>query len=593
MANKKQYFENLNPGESSIEGRSGQKIVLTNDGGININSSLASNEYDQLILNGHAGGVDFSLNKNASAVYMGSSTSSNIDLNQGNKNQDSINIKSENVIVPDIKISLDEIIIPAGYEPDTDSGAPVINSFENSLKERDPLSGKTQDTIYIKGTNFRGAKQVTFGGVNAATFEVLNEEGTEIAAIVGYGATGKVSVTNKLGTGYSEDTFTYIPTTNETGTVIESGTEGQTEEDNEGTGNTQVEEEVPEEFIRKDGGGKSRNIPPPKKGVDPAKSKGSGSGNDPAISSGGTSAQGGAVTQCGGSCGVGVYKKSGPISEDDKLYWDKIWFQGANVIDIAMRCNPQNMDIVNPNTSVPRFRLAGTTHKLFLKNFFPGTNTGTAFCAMGSSMCFAIANRGYRPELNGNKLNSGGFPLCTLSNYVRLNLCDRYILVRGTHYDTNGLKAQYLDEFKRITSKYRGSFYCVQRGGKSETQDDITCTGGTGHVGMVLGIEAIKKNDNYYTVYYYTLDFNSSSTLKLCRRTLGAAWGWVGRKYDQSTTFGNVGTYPGGAFYQATDGMWGNNIYTGLGEKDPNYTRELMAPGSWITNKGKFSAKLK
>ena len=69
------------------------------------------------------------------------------------------------------------------------SPIPVIISFT-------PTFGVTGNTITIKGFNFTGTTSVTFGNI-AANFKVVND--SIIAAILGGGASGSVSVTNNLG----------------------------------------------------------------------------------------------------------------------------------------------------------------------------------------------------------------------------------------------------------------------------------------------------------------------------------------------------------------------------------------------------------
>lgn len=51
-----------------------------------------------------------------------------------------------------------------------------------------PTSGRPGDTIHIKGYHFTGATGVSFGGVPAASYQVLND--SMAVAVVGYGATG-------------------------------------------------------------------------------------------------------------------------------------------------------------------------------------------------------------------------------------------------------------------------------------------------------------------------------------------------------------------------------------------------------------------
>jgi hypothetical protein len=67
---------------------------------------------------------------------------------------------------------------------------PTISSFAPTLVS----SG---GTVTIKGKNFNGTNSVTFGGVVASSFTVIND--TTINAIVGNGSTGNVSVTTPGG----------------------------------------------------------------------------------------------------------------------------------------------------------------------------------------------------------------------------------------------------------------------------------------------------------------------------------------------------------------------------------------------------------
>ena len=77
--------------------------------------------------------------------------------------------------------------------------APVITSFT-------PSSGGLGTQVTISGANFTGATAVSFGGVAAISFSVVNS--TTINAIVNAGATGAVSVTTPNGTA-SRSTFTF------------------------------------------------------------------------------------------------------------------------------------------------------------------------------------------------------------------------------------------------------------------------------------------------------------------------------------------------------------------------------------------------
>lgn len=91
--------------------------------------------------------------------------------------------------------------------------APTITSFT-------PTTASTGVTVTITGTNFTGT-EVKFGGTDAASFSVVSP--TQITAVVGAGATGKITVTTDGGTATSASTFTYtptpIPTLNEWGLI--------------------------------------------------------------------------------------------------------------------------------------------------------------------------------------------------------------------------------------------------------------------------------------------------------------------------------------------------------------------------------------
>jgi hypothetical protein len=68
--------------------------------------------------------------------------------------------------------------------------SPTITSFT-------PTYVSSGGTVTIKGKNFNGTNSVTFGGVVASSFTVIND--TTINAIVGIGSTGNVSVTTPGG----------------------------------------------------------------------------------------------------------------------------------------------------------------------------------------------------------------------------------------------------------------------------------------------------------------------------------------------------------------------------------------------------------
>ncbi len=73
------------------------------------------------------------------------------------------------------------------------SNLPVINSFS-------PTSAASGAAIKIRGTHLTGVTAVSFGGVAARSFQVLEDSTVYISAIVDTGATGAVSVTTPTGT---------------------------------------------------------------------------------------------------------------------------------------------------------------------------------------------------------------------------------------------------------------------------------------------------------------------------------------------------------------------------------------------------------
>jgi hypothetical protein len=77
---------------------------------------------------------------------------------------------------------------------------PSISSFS-------PTSGPVGTSVAIKGNTFTGTTKVTFGGVAASSYQVIND--TEVDALVPSGAvTGKITVTTSAGTATSSTNFT-------------------------------------------------------------------------------------------------------------------------------------------------------------------------------------------------------------------------------------------------------------------------------------------------------------------------------------------------------------------------------------------------
>lgn len=77
---------------------------------------------------------------------------------------------------------------------------PKITSFT-------PTSGPVGTEVKISGTTFTGASKVVFDGVDATSFEVVND--SQVDAIVPSGAkTGVIQITTPGGTGTSTTSFT-------------------------------------------------------------------------------------------------------------------------------------------------------------------------------------------------------------------------------------------------------------------------------------------------------------------------------------------------------------------------------------------------
>lgn len=89
-----------------------------------------------------------------------------------------------------------------------DSNTPITVSQMPKVISFSPQEGKAGDTIIVKGINFNSASAVTFGGRDAASFEILSD--TVLSAVVSvYGSSGTVSVTNHKGTMFLNG-FIYI-----------------------------------------------------------------------------------------------------------------------------------------------------------------------------------------------------------------------------------------------------------------------------------------------------------------------------------------------------------------------------------------------
>jgi len=77
---------------------------------------------------------------------------------------------------------------------------PLVKTFS-------PTTGPVETAVTIKGYSFTGATVVTFGGVAATSYSVINDN--EVDALVPNGAvTGPIGVTTPGGTGFSSTNFT-------------------------------------------------------------------------------------------------------------------------------------------------------------------------------------------------------------------------------------------------------------------------------------------------------------------------------------------------------------------------------------------------
>ncbi len=97
------------------------------------------------------------------------------------------------------------VTTPGGVaaSPSTFAVVPVVKTFS-------PISGPVGTAVTITGTSFTGATGVTFGGVSATSYSVINDQ--QVDALVPAGAvTGKIAVTTPGGTGTSSMPFTVTP----------------------------------------------------------------------------------------------------------------------------------------------------------------------------------------------------------------------------------------------------------------------------------------------------------------------------------------------------------------------------------------------
>ena len=106
--------------------------------------------------------------------------------------------------------------VPAGAEtgqaisvttPGGSASSPGKFAVLPSIMSFSPTSGPVGTDVTILGNSFTGATKVTFGGVAATSYQVIND--TQVDALVPNGAlTGKIAVTTPGGTGTSSTNFT-------------------------------------------------------------------------------------------------------------------------------------------------------------------------------------------------------------------------------------------------------------------------------------------------------------------------------------------------------------------------------------------------
>lgn len=94
-----------------------------------------------------------------------------------------------------------------------------------SIVSFSPLSGTTNGTVTIIGTNLQTTSAVSFGGVPASSFNIVDSN--TVTAIIGSGASGGVSITSLAGTA-TRSGFTYIPAPIISSFVPASASSGQT-----------------------------------------------------------------------------------------------------------------------------------------------------------------------------------------------------------------------------------------------------------------------------------------------------------------------------------------------------------------------------
>ena len=116
-------------------------------------------------------------------------------------------------------------IIDVNFATNTFTVTPAPASSKITVTSFSPTSAAYGNTDTIKGSGFTGASYISFGGIPASSFVVLND--STITAVVDTGASGPVKVASPKDTS-SLGGFTYIPTktNNSNGFIVGSAVAG-------------------------------------------------------------------------------------------------------------------------------------------------------------------------------------------------------------------------------------------------------------------------------------------------------------------------------------------------------------------------------
>jgi uncharacterized repeat protein (TIGR03803 family) len=136
----------------------------------------------------------------------GVSLSQTSKVTVGGKNA-TFTIKSDSQVTATVpagaKTGMKVTITTAGGVANSAAALPILPSISSFS----PASGPVGTSVAIKGNTFIGTTKVTFGGVAATSYQVIND--TEVDALVPSGAvTGKITITTSAGTATSSTNFT-------------------------------------------------------------------------------------------------------------------------------------------------------------------------------------------------------------------------------------------------------------------------------------------------------------------------------------------------------------------------------------------------